>query len=61
MAMNHDIRIKVSLMQYETIKNRAEINGYKTISSFIRQRILKDKDETDKILNKIYNLLEKKR
>ncbi|MBI2671064.1 hypothetical protein HYX18_03765 [Candidatus Woesearchaeota archaeon] len=60
MAKNHDIRIKVTSLQFETIRSSAQTNGYKTISSYIRQTILNNEDETDKTLKKIYKMLNQK-
>lgn len=59
MALTRDIRIKVTPLQFEIIKNKAEITGFKTVSSFIRTSILKDEDEIEDLLKKIYDKLSK--
>lgn len=60
MALTRDIRIKVTSVQFELIKNKAQINGYKTVSSFIRESLLKE-EETEILLRKIYELINKKK
>ncbi len=57
MALTRDIRIKVSPLQFEIIRNKAELNGFKTLSSFIRESALKEFDKTDLLLDKIYQEL----
>ena len=57
MALTRDIRFRVTAMQFEAIKNKAQSNGFKTISSFIRRSLLKEKDETHIVLEKIYEIL----
>ena len=57
MALTRDIRIKVSPLQFEIIKNKAELNGFKTLSAFIRESALKEFDTTDLLLDKIYQEL----
>ncbi len=57
MALTRDIRIKVSPLQFEIMKNKAELNGFKTLSSFIRESALKEFDKTDLLLDKIYQEL----
>ena len=61
MAQTRDIRIKVTSNQFEIIKNNANNDGHKTISSYIRQRILNKNDEIEEMLKKIYEELNKKK
>ena len=61
MALTRDIRIKVTSSQFEHIKNDAQNNGYKTISEYIREIILKESDYTTEILTKIFEILKEKK
>ncbi len=60
MPMNHDIRIKVTSKQFEEIKTNAESLGHKTISSYIRKKLLSE-DQIDVMLHKIFEILNKKK
>jgi uncharacterized protein (DUF1778 family) len=54
MGMTRDIRIKVTPLQYEIIKNKAQVNGFKTVSSFIRDAIF---NESGDLLKEIHEIL----
>ncbi len=58
MGMTRDIRIKVTPLQYEIIKNKAQVNGFKTVSSFIRDAIF---NESGDLLKEIHDILVKKK
>ena len=58
--MNHDIMIKVTSKQFEEIKTNAESLGHKTISSYIRKKLLSE-DQIDVMLHKIFEILNKKK
>jgi uncharacterized protein (DUF1778 family) len=60
MSLYHDLRIRVSKDQKARIENLAQSEG-KTLSEFVRSRILMDDLLTHKKLNQIINLLENKR
>ncbi len=57
MGMTRDIRIKVTPLQYEIIKNKAQVNGFKTVSSFITDAIF---NESGDLLKEIHDILVKK-
>ncbi|MEK6974338.1 MAG: hypothetical protein AABW41_03845 [Nanoarchaeota archaeon] len=60
MALTHDIRIKVTKNQFELIKNNAESDGFKTLSSYIRKKILDDNKIYERLINEIFSKLDKK-
>jgi len=58
MGMTRDIRIKVTPLQYEIIKNKAQVHGFKTVSSFIRDAIF---NEGNDLVKEIHDILVKKK
>jgi uncharacterized protein (DUF1778 family) len=58
MSLYHDLRIRVSKEQKLRIENLAQFEG-KTLSEFVRSRILTDDLLTHKKLNQIIEMLEK--
>ena len=53
---SHNIIIRVSPRQHEQVKVLAEMNGYKTISSFVRSKIL-ESPLIEKRITEIYQIL----
>ena len=54
MVYTRDIRIKVTSLQYEIIKNKAQVSGYKTVSDFIRETILNVDFSMEKLIKEIW-------
>jgi uncharacterized protein (DUF1778 family) len=59
MALNRDLRIRVSRIQHEIIKNNAEIEG-KTLSDYAREKILASNHRTEKMIREIFEKVVKK-
>ena len=60
MAFTRDIRLKVTSLQYEIIKNKAQVSGYKTISAFIRDTTLNVDFSMEKLIKEIHGIIVKK-
>ena len=45
---------------FELIKNNAESDGFKTLSSYIRKKILDDNKIYERLINEIFSKLDKK-
>ena len=54
MSRSHDIRIRVTPLQLQILKTRAQIEGFRTIAAYIRAKTLEDYDELDKMIKEIY-------
>ena len=61
MVYTRDIRIKVTSLQYEIIKNKAQVAGYKTVSDFIRETILSVDFSMEKLIKEIYEIIVEKK
>ena len=61
MVYTRDIRIKVTSLQYEIIKNKAQVAGYKTVSDFIRETILNVDFSMEKLIKEIYEVIVEKK
>ena len=61
MVYTRDIRIKVTSLQYEIIKNKAQVAGYKTVSDFIRETILNLDFSMEKLIKQIYEVIVEKK
>ena len=59
MALTRDIRIKVTALQYEIIKNKAQVSGFKSVSAFIRDVILKVDFSMEKMIKEIHEIVVK--
>ncbi len=59
MVYTRDIRIKVTSLQYEIIKNKAQVSGYKTVSDFIRETILNVDFSMEKLIKEIHEMIMK--
>jgi hypothetical protein len=60
MALNTDIRIKVTALQYEIIKNKAQVAGYKSVSAFIRDTVLNVDFSMEQLVKQIHEIVTKK-
>ena len=58
MPLTRDLRIKVTPVQYALIKNKAQAEGYKTMSAFIRKRIVKEEDDIERMIKEIYEMVQ---
>lgn len=61
MVYTRDIRIKVTSLQYEIIKNKAQVSGYKTVSDFIRETILNVDFSMEKLIKEIHEIIIEKK
>jgi hypothetical protein len=58
MHINRDIRIRVTPLQYEIIKNKAALSGEKTVSSYIRRALTKTDDfSVEKLIQEIHAMI----
>jgi uncharacterized protein (DUF1778 family) len=57
MALNTDIRIKVTKLQYEIIKNKAQVAGYKSVSAFIRDTVLNVDFSMETLVKEIHDIV----
>lgn len=53
MVMNRDLRIRITKLQHEIIKNKAEIEG-KNVSEFCRQRILSNSHKMETMVKDVW-------
>ena len=61
MVYTRDIRIKVTALQYEIIKNKAQVAGYKTVSDFIRETTLNVDFSMEKLIKEIHEIIIEKK
>lgn len=61
MVYTRDIRIKVTALQYEIIKNKAQVSGYKTVSDFIRETVLNVDFSMEKLIKEIHEIIIEKK
>ena len=59
MALNTDIRIKVTALQYEIIKNKAQVAGYKSVSAFIRDTVLNVDFSMEQLVKQMHGVVVK--
>ena len=57
MVFTRDIRIRVTSLQYEIIKNKAQVSGYKSVAAFIRDTILMRDHSMEKLVAEMYEIL----
>ena len=58
MTHTRDIRIRVTPLQYEIIKNKAQIAGEKTVTSYIRKVLTKTEDySVEKLIQEIHAMV----
>ena len=61
MPFTRDIRIKVTSLQYEIIKNKAQVNGYKSVSEFIRDTLLNVDLSMEELVKQIHTMVVKEK
>ncbi|MEM4263320.1 MAG: hypothetical protein QW666_00290 [Candidatus Woesearchaeota archaeon] len=61
MAFTRDLRIKITPLQYEIIKNKAQVSGYKSVSAFIRDSVLKEDYSTEELIKQIHEIVVKEK
>ena len=61
MVYTRDIRIKVTSLQYEIIKNKAQVSGYKSVSAFIRDTTLNVDFSMEKMIKQIHDVVVKEK
>ena len=52
-----DVRIRVSRREYAIIRTKAQLAGYTTLSSYIRDRVIKVSPKTEQYLKEIYTVI----
>ncbi len=61
MGLTRDLRIKVTPLQYEIIKNKAQVFGYKSMSAFIRDIVLNENYSTEELIKEIHEMVVKEK
>ena len=61
MVYTRDIRIKVTALQYQIIKNKAQVAGYKTVSQFIRDSVMNIDFSMEKLIKEIHEIIVEKK
>ena len=61
MAFTRDIRIKITSLQYEIIKNKAQVAGYKSVSAFIRDTVMNVDFSMEKLIKQIHEIIVEKK
>jgi hypothetical protein len=59
MVMTRDIRIKVTALQYEIIKSKAQVAGFRSLSHYIRETVLNTDFSAEKLIRQIHELVVK--
>jgi uncharacterized protein (DUF1778 family) len=57
MLETKELRVRVTEDHYALIKTRAQLQGYDTISAYVRDKLLKVPHKTEQRLIEIYNIL----
>lgn len=57
MGFTRDIRLRVTSSQYEIIKTKAKVAGYKTVSAFLRDTVLNIDYSVEKLVKEIYQII----
>ena len=57
MVYTRDIRIKVTALQYQVIKEKAQVSGYKTVSGFIRETVMNLDFSMEKLIKEIHEMV----
>jgi len=63
MSYTRNIRFRVTSLQYQIIKNKAQVAGYKTVSEFVRDTVMNIDFSMEKLIKEIHEIIveEKKR
>jgi uncharacterized protein (DUF1778 family) len=59
MAFNTSIRFRVTALQYEILKNKAQVAGYKTVSAFVRDTALNVDFSMEQLVKEIHEIIVK--
>ena len=57
MVYTRYIRIKVTSLQYEIIKNKVQVSGYKTVSQFVRDTVMNVDFSIEKLIKEIHEIV----
>lgn len=60
MSDSKELRVKITAEEYAKIKTKAQLNGFNTLSGYVRERLLKINFQTKKRLTEIYETLLKR-
>lgn len=59
MPPTRDIRIRFTPLQYEIVKNKAQIGGHRSIAAYIRDIILKPDFSMEKLIRELHTMVVK--
>lgn len=59
MAVTRDIRIRLTPLQFEIIKSRAQIEGHRSIAGFIRAALVRPDFSVEKLIREIHTMVVK--
>jgi len=55
--MNKELRVRMTKMQYERVRNNANSKGYKTISRYVRDAVLNKDMAFEKKFNEMFKIV----
>jgi len=59
MSVTRDIRIRFTPLQYEIIKNKAQLGGHRSIAAYIRAMLLRPDFTVEKLVKEIHEMIVK--
>ena len=57
MSYTRNIRFRVTSLQYQIIKNKAQVAGYKTVSEFVRDTVMNIDFSMEKLIKEIHEII----
>lgn len=57
MALTRDLRIKVTPLQLEILKSKAQLAGKKSISAYIRDSLTKEQTSIEELVKEIHTMV----
>lgn len=61
LTRTHDLRVRLTNIQYEILRNKAHLSGFGTVAEFARYSLIQNPFLVERMIKEMYELITKKK
>lgn len=61
LTLTHDLRVRMSRIQFEMLKNKAQLSGFSTVADYVRYVLIENPYVTERMIKEMYEIIVKKK
>lgn len=61
LTLTHDLRVRMSRVQFEMLKSKAQLSGFSTIADYVRYILIENPFVFERMIKEMYEIIVKKK